>query len=98
MKENVEHAADVGMSHTSGELNLPAKALHRLFVLNDVGADRLEGDVLSQLEVFRLVNLTHATAPEGLDDAKSVGEQVALSEPKWAGGFWAGSTWRLPVR
>ena len=65
---HVEDAADVGMGHLARELDLPPEPLDRRLVVGHLGADRLQGHALPELQVLHLVDLAHAAAGDEAHD------------------------------
>ena len=69
-----------GMGDLPRQERLALEPRNRLRVLRDLGLDRLERDVLVQLEVLGLVQLAHAAAGDEADDAEAVGDDLSFSE------------------
>ncbi|MEM9595057.1 MAG: hypothetical protein AAGD06_12360 [Acidobacteriota bacterium] len=76
----VEDAADVGVGHQPGEGDLPLETVDGAGLLLQVGAHRLEGDPLPQLQILGLVDLPHAAAGQKAHDAIAAGEDVVGPE------------------
>jgi hypothetical protein len=74
---HVEDAADVGMGDLARRADLVEEAFQVLRVLLQPARQELECHRLSELEVVRPVDLTHAPATEQTDDAVSPGEHGA---------------------
>ena len=70
------NGADVGMVQGRGGLRLALKAAERLLVFGDIIGKKLEGDKTAELEVFRLVNDSHAPTAELFHNAV-VGNRLA---------------------
>jgi hypothetical protein len=68
------------VGHLPGQVDLTLELHHRALVLAARGQDRLERDALVQLEVLRLVELTHPSPGEEADDAEAIGHDVARAE------------------
>jgi hypothetical protein len=61
-------------------VNFTAEADHCIEVRGNFGANRLDGDLTPEGEIFRLVNLTHTAAPEQTDDAETARHDLTFSE------------------
>ena len=66
---NFVNRADVRVVQGRRRAGFPAEAFQRLRILREALRQKLQGDKAAQLGVFRLVDDTHATATELLDDA-----------------------------
>src|SRR5258708_22379534 len=76
---NAMDSADVGMIQQRCRPRLSREAFQRFGVARKIFRDELQGYVPPQLQVFRLVNHAHATAPELSQDA-IVGDCLANHE------------------
>jgi hypothetical protein len=61
--------ADVWVVQGGRSLGLPLKTAEGLSVVGKLVGKELQGDVATELEVFRLVHHTHAPAPDPAEDA-----------------------------
>ena len=66
---NFVDGADVGMIQRRGGLGFALEARQRLRVFGNFVGQELEGDKAAKLDVFGLVDHTHAAAAEFLNDA-----------------------------
>src|SRR5437660_277858 len=69
LRRHVSDRAEVRMVQGRRRAGFPAEAFQRLRILREALRQKLQGDKAAQLGVFRLVDDTHATATELLDDA-----------------------------
>ena len=76
---NAVDGADVGMVQQRSRPCFPLEALQRLGIAGQIFRNKLQRNVPPQLEIFGLVNHTHATAPELAQDA-IVGDCLANHE------------------
>ena len=65
---NVVNGADVGMIQSRGRLGFALKARQSLRILGDIVGKELQRDEAMQPRVFRLIDDTHATAAQLLND------------------------------
>ena len=66
---NLVDGADVWVIESRCRASLAAKALQRLMVFGDVVGEKFQRDKAAQLGVFSLVDHTHSTTAELLNDA-----------------------------
>ena len=66
---NLVDGADVRMVQSGGSLGLPLETAESLCVMGEVVGKELQGDMATELEVFRLVHHTHAPATDLAEDA-----------------------------
>jgi hypothetical protein len=76
----IEGPGDIGVRHPARQLDLPTEALDRRRVARDLGAQRLQGDHLVELEVARPVHRPHAALAEQRLDLVAVRDLRALHE------------------
>ena len=69
-----------GMRHLPRQERFALEPCNRPLVLGDLRPDRLERDVLVELEILGLVQLAHAAAGDEADDAEAVGDELSFSE------------------
>ena len=66
---NLVDRADVRMVQRGRSLRLPLEAAEGLCVVGEFVGQKLQGDVATEFQVFRLVNHTHAPAADPAEDA-----------------------------
>src|SRR5262249_1536845 len=66
---DVVNRADVRMVQGRGGSGLALKSLHRMVVLGNFIGQEFESDLATEPGIFGLVDHTHATAPQFLQDA-----------------------------
>lgn len=71
MPKNVERPADIWMRNFASQLDLTPEALDSAFVSRHFQANSLQGDTFPQLKIFRLVNLSHASACKKSENPES---------------------------
>ena len=74
--EEVEDPADVRVRHLPRQERFTLEAGDGPLVLGDLGPDRLQRQVLVQLEIFGLVDLAHAAARHEADDAEAIRDEL----------------------
>jgi hypothetical protein len=87
----VEDAADVRMAHATREQNLAAEAFGRDPLVTSGGAQRLEGDLRSELEIGDGVDLPGSAAAEEAAYAVAAGDQIVDAEGRLGDRNGAGS-------
>jgi hypothetical protein len=86
VEPELEDPAHVRMGDAPRELDLALEALQRGRVAGGDGPDRLERDALGELEVFDLVDLTHAALGQEPHHVVALGQDEAGAEAVRAGG------------
>jgi hypothetical protein len=72
----VKYSADVRVANLAGQMNFPLKSGKRARVQQDFRSQGLECNLLAQLQVYRLVNLSHAAAGDKASDPKAIGKHL----------------------
>jgi hypothetical protein len=86
--EEIENPAAVGMGHLPRQKRLALEPRDGALILGDLRSDRLERDVLVQLQILGLAQLTHAAAGDEADDTEAIGDDLALGEVgAWGRGY-----------
>ncbi len=78
--EDIEDPADVRVRHLPRQERFTLEAGDGPLVLGDFGPDRLQRQVLVQLEIFGLVDLAHAAARHEADDAEAIRDELFCLE------------------
>ncbi len=73
-------AADVGVSHLTGEADFVAETLDGGFVVRQGFGKELEGDGLIEREIVGAIDLAHAAAAEHGDDAVAARQHISRRE------------------
>jgi len=71
---DVVHPANVGMSDLSRRSHFPVEACNHRRIAGESFGKELQGSQLVKPEVLRLINFTHASAPQQADDPVTTGE------------------------
>ena len=80
MMKQVENPTDAGMRDLAREERLALESRDRPLVCGDDGADGLERDALVELAILGFVELAHPAARDEADDAKALGDELAVDK------------------
>src|SRR6202043_2758704 len=69
--EQVEDAAHIRVGDLAGQLDLAPEAVEGAFEVGDLGAHRLQGYALAQLEILGLVDVPHPAMADEADDLEA---------------------------
>jgi hypothetical protein len=69
--EQVEDAAHIRVGDLAGQLDLAPEAVEGAFEVGDLGANRLQGYAVAQLEILGLVDVPHAAVADEADDLEA---------------------------
>jgi hypothetical protein len=76
----VVDAADVGVSHLAGELDLGPEAARHIGIAGQLGAEDLDRDVFVKRPVVGLVDGAHAAAADAAEDGVAARQHEAFGE------------------
>jgi hypothetical protein len=77
---DVVYTTDIRVRNLTRCANLIVKSRQHRPICGERFRQELQGNELSQLQVFRLVNLSHASLAEQADDSVAAGEQRSGNE------------------
>ena len=78
---DVVDATHVGMRHLTRHAHFLVETCQAIRVVGDVVRQKLEGNRLSELQIFSPVDLTHPAAADERHDPVAVGQHGAGNEP-----------------